>query len=110
MLLVRKQDGFPIGHAGLVPQIVEDRDESEMGYWIAQSYWGHGYAFEAACACRDFGFQRLHKERLVSIINFENTGSKKVALKTGLTFEREVNFHSNNVALYSIDRDNFMKR
>ncbi|HEX9061361.1 MAG TPA: GNAT family N-acetyltransferase [Clostridia bacterium] len=104
MLLINKQDGIPIGHAGLVPQIVEGKSETEIGYWISQNYWGQGYASEAAAACRDFGFQTLNKERLVSIIQFENTGSKNVAKKTGMTFEREVDFNSKNVALYSIDR------
>lgn len=104
MLLINKQDGAPIGHAGLIPQIVEGRSETEIGYWIVPDYWGQGYASEAAAKCRDFGFQMLNRERLVSIIHFDNTGSKNVARKAGLTFERQVNFNSKNVALYSIDR------
>ncbi|GGP16328.1 hypothetical protein GCM10011346_47780 [Oceanobacillus neutriphilus] len=47
-LLVRKEDNALIGHAGIVPQTIDDTLEMEIGYWISRKYWGKGYASEAA--------------------------------------------------------------
>lgn len=33
-VIILKETGEPIGHAGLVPQVVEGRKETEIGYWL----------------------------------------------------------------------------
>jgi RimJ/RimL family protein N-acetyltransferase len=102
LLAIDKESGEYIGHAGLVPQLVCGRLELEIGYWIAQSYWGKGFASELAIQLRDYGFDTLAKKRLVSIIQYGNKASIAVAKKAGLTFEREVYFGFKDCALYSI--------
>ncbi|MEJ8544456.1 GNAT family N-acetyltransferase [Brevibacillus borstelensis] len=104
MVVAKRSDGEPIGHAGLVPQLVEEREETEIGYWVARKHWGHGYASEAALALRDFGFSQLGKMRLVSLIQFDNHSSVNVARKIGMDFEREVVFNGKHIALYSLAR------
>lgn len=102
MLLVRKEDQVPVGHAGLVEQNVEGAAELEIGYWIAPAYWGQGFATEAAAALRDEGLQR--RSRLISLIQPGNLGSAKVARRIGMTHERDVDFKGTLVGLYSIER------
>ena len=41
-VIVRKEDGVLVGHAGIVPQTINGRQEYEIGYWIAREYWGKG--------------------------------------------------------------------
>jgi RimJ/RimL family protein N-acetyltransferase len=104
LVAIDKESGEYIGHAGLIPQLIDGKRELEIGYWIAKSYWGQGYASELALYLRDYAFNMLDEKRLVSLINFGNKASISVAKKTGLTFEREVYFGLVDCALYSISR------
>ncbi|OWA37699.1 GNAT family N-acetyltransferase [Saccharibacillus sp. O16] len=103
-LAIRKEDHIPVGHAGLIPQIIEGTSELEVGYWLAGGFRGQGYATELAIACRDYGFQVLGKQRLVSIIKFDNLPSIQVAKKNGMSYEKAVMFNGQRVALYAIER------
>jgi ribosomal-protein-alanine N-acetyltransferase len=74
----------------LDPQTVDEVDEIEIGYHVRRDLWGRGYAPEAARACRDYGFERLGAERLISLIRPENIPSRRVAEKTGLILWKDV--------------------
>jgi RimJ/RimL family protein N-acetyltransferase len=63
------------------------RWEGELGYEIAPSHWGHGYATEAAEAMLAFGFETLHLHRIWASIISENLGSVQVAEKLGMRRE-----------------------
>lgn len=102
-LLVRQEDGKPVGHAGLVPQTVDGAEELEIGYWIAPQYWGFGYAKEAAASIRDYGISQLGRKRFVSLIQPENRASRKVAESIGMGFEKEVAMGGKSVFVYSLD-------
>ena len=88
--MVSKSSGEVIGDCGLTRQTVEEVDEIEIGYHVRRNLWGRGYASEAAGACRDYGFERLGAERLISLIRPENVPSRRVAEKVGLTLWKEV--------------------
>lgn len=62
--------------------------EVEVGYHLRTATQGHGYATEAAAACRDHARYRLGVDRLVAIIHPDNTPSQRVAERIGLSFER----------------------
>jgi RimJ/RimL family protein N-acetyltransferase len=88
---MRKEDDRLIGYCGFIPQDdVNGRNEIEIGYGLIRSYWGHGYATEAAIACKKYGFETLKFHRLISLIRPENTASKKVALRNGMKRETDV--------------------
>jgi len=76
-----------VGHCGLMPKIVADREEIELVYVIAHQSWGRGYATEAAIALRDHAFHSLRVSRLISLIDPSNAASERVALKIGMTRE-----------------------
>lgn len=105
MLLVRKEDGKPVGQAGLVPQKVDGNDEIEIGYWISRDFWGQGYATEAAMALRDYGLYTLKKERLVSLINPANTASQKVAGNIGMALEKKCLFSGQTIDVYATQKE-----
>lgn len=71
--------GAYIGTMGL--HILPDK-LPELGYWLGEPYWGHGYATEAAhavvAAARNAGATVLRSRALLS-----NTGSRNVLRKVG---------------------------
>lgn len=101
MIAMHKQEARPIGHAGLIQQLVEGVPETEIGYWISRAYWGQGLATEAAIGWRHYAQTELNKQRLISLIHPLNTSSVAVARKNGMELEREVIFRSRQVLLYS---------
>jgi [ribosomal protein S5]-alanine N-acetyltransferase len=77
----------------------------EVAYTIAREYWGQGLATEAAQAILQYGFEKLHLARLVSLIEPENIASQRVAGKIGMTFERRVDEGEYTpFFIYSIER------
>ncbi|PFA19262.1 GNAT family N-acetyltransferase [Bacillus cereus] len=103
-LMIEKGTSTPIGHAGLVRQQVDGKEEIEIGYWVLPEYWGKGYAKEAATAFRDYGFQALGLKKLISLINPDHPASIFVARKTGMSYEKTASFHGIDVLVYAIKR------
>lgn len=99
--LIRKEDGIPVGHAGIVPQHIDGENELEIGYWIARKFWGNGYATEAANALLNRGVNQLGLTRLISLIQPGNTRSIGVAIKNGMELEKEIMLKGKAVSLYT---------
>jgi ribosomal-protein-alanine N-acetyltransferase len=85
---VLKDTGEIIGQCGLLAQKVDEVDETEIAYALAKEYRGQGFATEATKAIKHYGFNKLNFNRLISIIDPNNISSQKVALRTGLAFEK----------------------
>ena len=66
------------------------RVEIELGWTLAREAWGSGYATEAARAARDWAVTELKLPRLISMILPQNERSKRVAMRIGEHFEREL--------------------
>jgi [ribosomal protein S5]-alanine N-acetyltransferase len=67
--------------------IAREHARGELGYWIARSAWGQGYATEAARAVAAFGFARLELHRIQSRHFTRNAASGRVMQKLGMLFE-----------------------
>jgi RimJ/RimL family protein N-acetyltransferase len=103
-VLVRKEDNGPVGHAGLVPQKIDGVNELEIGYWIARSHWGGGYATEAAAALLDHGRNTLGRNRFISLIQPENTASEKVARNIGMRLEKRIVLGEKDVNVFTTEQ------
>lgn len=88
--LIEKATGAVVGHCGLIEKEIEGRDEVELVYFIAKRSWGQGYAAEIGASLLEFAFRVLGLERVVSLIDLDNEGSKHVAERLGLHFEKVV--------------------
>ena len=91
-VLIEKETGIRIGHAGLVKQQIDGKEEIEIGYWLLPQYWGKGYAKEAAAAFRDYGFQALRMNKLISLINPTTPPQSLLPEKQGLVMRKQLHF------------------
>jgi len=85
---VRATGGFA-GFVGLWPATFDApfTPAVEVGWRLARSAWGSGYATEAArMAARD-GFDRLDLAEIVSFTSVGNTRSRRVMEKIGMTHD-----------------------
>jgi RimJ/RimL family protein N-acetyltransferase len=73
------RDGAPIGVCGIDPQ----DNGAELGYWLGVSFWGQGYATEAARAVIDHAFGTLELEALQAGARVSNPASRRVLEKCG---------------------------
>lgn len=90
-LVLRRENGEPLGQVGVLEQDLGDgTTDTEVGYLIARPHWRQGLASEAACACRDWAFAHLERQRLISLIRPENEPSQGVARKMGMSLERTI--------------------
>jgi [ribosomal protein S5]-alanine N-acetyltransferase len=100
--LIEKSSGRLIGHCGLLVQTVDGISELEVGYSLLSEFWNKGYAFEAAHHCKEYAFQSNFSDSLISIISLTNLPSQKVALKNGMTIEKETLYHGNKVFIFRV--------
>lgn len=80
-----------IGYVGLLEHTFEARFTPciEIGWRLAYSYWGHGYATEAARAAVGFGFADAGLEEIVSFTVPANRRSIAVMERLGMTQDGE---------------------
>ncbi|MGA3675530.1 GNAT family N-acetyltransferase [Lysinibacillus agricola] len=103
-LVERNEDRSPVGICGLVKRdLLEDVD---IGFAFLPTYWGKGYAYEAASAVLAYGLDTLGLKRIVAITSQDNYASAKLLEKVGLKFERLVQLSNDEeeLRLFSFDR------
>ena len=101
--LIYKQSQELIGYCGFFVQNIESDKEVEIGYRLADRYWGQGLATEAAEAVLKYGRERYNFRRYVCLIEPANVRSVRVAQKLGMAFEKQIIYHGLNVDLYSLN-------
>jgi ribosomal-protein-alanine N-acetyltransferase len=101
---IYKPDNRLIGRCGLLSWDLDGSKEVEVGYILAADYWGRGLATEDACASRDYGLNQLGFNRLISVIQPGNIASQRVAVKNGMSREKETTVQNVPVHVYSMAR------
>ena len=104
--LEEKESGAFVGFAGLAyrEDWAEGGRKTEVGWRLDRAFWGRGLATEAAEASVAYGLEHIGLERIISIIQPENTASRRVAEKAGLTLSGETRWRNNAVVWYAIDQ------
>ena len=103
-LVSLRQTGEPVGQVGLVRQHVVDGHEQEMGWLLHRPYWGNGYATEAAFGVRDYAFQTLGIDHVISLIRPVNEKSRRVAERLGMKVDRRTMFHGYEHEVWRLER------
>lgn len=78
---LRNEPSRPIGECGLYPRV--GPNALELGYWMATTATGRGYATEAAGALGDVAFGLLHIDRVEIRCEPTNMASMRVPQRLG---------------------------
>ena len=87
-------EGAFVGFVGLSEPRFEEHftPAVEVGWRLARSAWGNGYATEAARASLAFGFDELGLDEIVSFTSVLNMPSRRVMERLGMTHEAADDF------------------
>jgi [ribosomal protein S5]-alanine N-acetyltransferase len=80
-------DDKAIGSIGVFPLNDIFRKSAEMGYWLAEPYWGKGIVAEAVKQMIDYGFASWDIDRIFARPFGRNKASQRVLEKTGFVLE-----------------------
>lgn len=93
----------PVGMIGLLTQEVDGISELENGYHLLPSAWGHGYATEAAVACREFAREKALASSVISLIDHDNFKSQAVAKRNGMHHEKDTVHHGVPAMVFRVE-------
>jgi [ribosomal protein S5]-alanine N-acetyltransferase len=79
--------GVACGSIGISPQTDVHRKNAEIGYWLAEEYWGQGIITEAVRQIVEYGFRTFDINRIFARPYATNIPSHRVLEKAGLKLE-----------------------
>jgi RimJ/RimL family protein N-acetyltransferase len=101
--VVLRENNNLLGYCGFLHH-AEVPEEVEIGYRLDPAYCNRGLITEAARAVRDYAFVGLKLPRVISLIHPENTASRRVAEKIGLTPEKKITFRGFPTIVFALSR------
>ena len=87
MLFAMAIDGEAVGGIGFFPGADVERFSAEIGYWLAETYWGRGITVEAIRLISAYAFDTCNLLRLFALPFADNVRSTRVLEKAGYTRE-----------------------
>jgi RimJ/RimL family protein N-acetyltransferase len=102
--LVDRASGELVGRVGFY-HAPYDWPGLELGWTVARRLWGQGYAVESARLARDWAFETLNADEIVSAIHPDNAASVRVAERIGERRMREMSLSGRPHLIYGITRD-----
>lgn len=92
-----------IGYCGIHFEEIDGNIQPELSYRIHPDYWNKGIGSEVASSIKNYAFEELGMNRIISVIESENVGSIRVAEKVGMKFEKDTVYKGKvSAKLYSI--------
>lgn len=76
-----------IGSIGFRPGVDVERVSAEIGYWIAEPFWGQGIATEVLQAVTRYAIEKFSLSRVFAVPYANNPASFRVLEKAGFTLE-----------------------
>ena len=80
-------EGEAVGGIGIHPQSDIYEKNAEIGYWLAEPFWGNGIVSKAINEMLDFAFSTYDIDRVYGMTFQNNTGSQNALLKNNFVFE-----------------------
>lgn len=108
-------NGQAVGSIGIHPQDDIYQKNAELGYWLAEPFWGKGVVSHAVKQSVDFAFDTSHIDRVFARPFGTNLASQKVLEKNGFVLEgrfEKVLFKNNEYfdeLIYAVRRENWNK-
>jgi RimJ/RimL family protein N-acetyltransferase len=97
-MVVDRATDTPVGRSGILNHV--SWSEPELAHHMFDNGEGHGYAYEAGVAVRQWAGQVLNLGPLVSIIAKTNTRSIALAKRLGAVAERDYDHGGKNATIY----------
>ncbi len=106
MLAIYEKKAEPmIGFCGL--RFFGEEKEVEILYGLYPSYWGRGYATEAARAMLRYGFEKAKCQRLYAGTDPPNAGSIRVMERLGMVFDKRIQVNGQEAVYYVMERESY---
>ena len=102
-MILDRRSKLPIGDSGLLR--LKEYGWIDIGFRLAQPYWGKGLATEAASAWVRAAFGELHLERLTAMVHPENVASIRVLAKLRFREDRRDNILGMNSIIFTLDAE-----
>jgi RimJ/RimL family protein N-acetyltransferase len=80
-------ESMPVGSIGIFPQTDIFSRNAELGYWLAEEFWGKGIMPEAIIQMCEYGFSTFEIDRIYARPFGTNIPSQRVLEKTGFILE-----------------------
>jgi RimJ/RimL family protein N-acetyltransferase len=80
-------NGEAVGSIGIFPQADIHEKNAEMGYWLAEEFWGQGIMTRAIQEIVEYGFRTFDIVRIFARPFSTNLKSQRVLEKAGFIFE-----------------------
>jgi ribosomal-protein-alanine N-acetyltransferase len=102
LAVTEREGGALIGDGGLHP-LGGVGPDVELGYTLARSAWGKGYATELGEALIEYAFTVLHVPRVVAQVEPANTASRHVLTKLGMSERGRRTAYGRPHLLYAVE-------
>lgn len=79
--------GKAVGSIGVFPQEDIHRKNAELGYWLAEPFWGKGIIPQAIRQMIEYGFETFEIDRIFARPFGSNIRSQRVLKKSGFQLE-----------------------
>jgi RimJ/RimL family protein N-acetyltransferase len=93
-----RETGALVGNVGAFFR--ETWPEIELGWNLFRSYWGQGFATEAAAEVLRYVFESRKEARATALIDPVNAPSVRVAGRLGMTYESDADFYGKLIGRY----------
>ncbi len=109
-------NGEAAGGIGIHPQEDVHRKNAELGYWVAEPYWGQGIISRAIPQAIDFAFNTYDLNRVFARPYGRNVASQRVLEKCGFVLEARLeqtlfkNGQFEDEMIYAVRRKNWNKQ
>jgi len=103
-LFHERSTGHPIGWGGLQHSTIGIGECLTVGYVIAPSSWGRGYATAIATASVAHAFDTLDADQVHASVLSTNQASRRVLEKAGLSVLTEIDHGSHVEVIYVVTR------
>lgn len=80
-------EGHAVGGIGIHPMDDIHKRNAELGYWLAEPYWGQGIISQAIPMALDFAFSHFDIDRVFARPFGTNIASQRVLEKNGFVLE-----------------------
>lgn len=103
--MIWKETNEMFGWSGLQP--LGETSEVEVGYGMIKEFWRRGIGYECAKAWLEYGFEIAGLERIVAVAYPENTGSRRIMEKLGMSYEKTETHYGAECVFYAVSKDKF---